>query len=104
MLITLAPGQVPVTFPVWAGASAYHEPAAYSSCSLIVTGGTGAVVKVTAYPVSGALAAESVNFQVQTGQPHVFVPVEPWSHYGVIAVQRLDSKASVPASVTYRTW
>jgi GH25 family lysozyme M1 (1,4-beta-N-acetylmuramidase) len=104
MLITLAPGQVPVTFPVWADAASYKEPAAYSSCSLIVTGGTGAVVKVTAYPTSGALAAESATFQVATGQPHVFVPREPWSHYGVIAVQRLDSKPSVPASATYRTW
>lgn len=104
MLITLAPGQVPVTFPVWADAASYKEPAAYSSCSLIVTGETGAVVKVTAWPTSGALPAESATVAVKTGQPYVFVPKSPWSHYGVIAVQRLDAKSSVPASAAYRTW
>jgi lysozyme len=105
MLITLATSQVPVTFPVWADAASYHEEPAYGSCSLVVTGGDGSVVKVTAYPASGPLvAADSVNIAVQTGKAHVYVPPKPWSAYSVIAVQRLDSKAAVPASVAFRTW
>lgn len=102
MLITLAPGQVPVTFPVWADAGAWKEPAAYSRCSLILTGATGAVVKVTAYPNSGAPVVKTIS--VATGKPYAVVLPGVWSDYASIMLQRLDSKTSVPASAAYRTW
>lgn len=102
MLITLAPGQVPVLFPVWADAAAWHESAAYSNCSLVLAGMTGAVVKVTAYPGKGAPAVSTVS--LMTGVPHPVALPSPWSDYAEIALQRLDSKPSVPASAAYRTW
>jgi GH25 family lysozyme M1 (1,4-beta-N-acetylmuramidase) len=102
MLITLAPGQVPVTFPVWAGAASWHEPAAYSNCSLLLTGYTGAVVKVTAWPDKGAAVTRTIS--LRTGAPYPVVLPGAWSDYATIALQRLDSKTSVPASATYRTW
>jgi GH25 family lysozyme M1 (1,4-beta-N-acetylmuramidase) len=102
MLITLAPGQVPVTFPVWADAGSYKEPAAYSSCSLVLAGYTGAVVKVTAYPGKGAAVTRTVS--LKTGSPYAVVLPGDWSDYAMVALQRLDSKTSVPASATYRTW
>jgi hypothetical protein len=102
MLITLAPGQVPVTFPVWAGAGSYHEPAAYGNCSLVLTGDAGAVVKVTAYPGNGAAVVKTIT--LATGKPYVVVLPGNWSDYASITLQRLDSKTSVPASAAYRTW
>jgi GH25 family lysozyme M1 (1,4-beta-N-acetylmuramidase) len=102
MLITLAPGQAPVTFPVWAHAAAWDEPAPYASCSLVLTGDAGAVVKVTAYPGRGAALTRVVS--LRTGAPYPVVLPGTWSDYAAVALQRLDSKLSVPASATYRTW
>lgn len=102
MLITLAPGQVPVTFPVWASAGSYKEPAAYSNCSLVLTGYAGAVVKVTGYPGEGAPVTRVVT--LKTGVPYPVVLPGDWSGYMSVALQRLDSKSSVPASAAFRTW
>jgi GH25 family lysozyme M1 (1,4-beta-N-acetylmuramidase) len=103
MLITLAPGDVPVTLPVWASAGSYKEPAAYGNCSLVLTGGAGAVVKVTCYGASG-IAPEIFTVTLAGGWPHPVIPARAWSALTVIEVQRLDTKKSVPASATFRTW
>ena len=102
MLVDLHPGSVPVTFPVWADASAWKETPAYSRCSLVLAGRTGAIVKVTAYP--GAGTPEQVICQLASGVPRPFVPSRPWTDYSVIEVQRIDTKASLPASAAFRTW
>lgn len=102
MLIPLAPGQVPVQIPVWADAGAYKEPAAYGSASLILTGGNGAVLKVTLYRHDGTTQAG--NITLANGRPYDVIPVTGWSNVAVAEVQRLDTKAAVPASATFRNW
>ena len=101
MLITLNPGDAPVTIPVWADAAAYKETAAYSRCSLIFTGAAGAVMKATLY---GPAAPEIFTASLQPGKPWTVVPKAAWSAITTIEVQRLDTRKGVPASAAFRTW
>lgn len=101
MLITLNPGDVPVTFPVWANAAGYKEPAAYSDCSLAFTGGSGAVLKATLYGPARPLV---VTAALKDGEPWWVYPRPDWSAYTTIELQRLDTRKGVPASATFRTW
>lgn len=102
MLIAMNPGDTPVTFPVWADAGAYKEPAAYKNVSLIATGGAGAVIRVTLYEGSGASAA--LNHTMSAGHIWAVVPPKPWSSYQVVEVQRTDTKKGTPATAMFRTW
>lgn len=102
MLIQVFPGNPPVSFPVWADAKAYGEPGAYGHCSLRVTGGNGAVVKVTLYSYSGP--PEVFTHTTAEGKVHTIVPKVGWGHLSVVEVQRLDTKHAVGASAVFRTW
>ena len=102
MLVLLTPGQVPVQIPVWADAGAYKEPSAYGSCSLILAGGNGAVVKTTLYHHDGTVQSGSVT--LANGKPYDVIPASGWSAVAVAEVQRLDTKTAVPASATFRNW
>lgn len=101
MLITFAPGDSPVTLPVWANAGGYHETPDYSRCSLIFTGGTGAVMKATLY---GPKTPQIVTASLTAGKAWTVFPMSTWSEYSVIELQRLDTRKGVPASATFRTW
>jgi hypothetical protein len=101
MLITLNPGDTPVTIPVWANAAGYKEPPAYGNCSLIFCGGAGAVLQATLY---GAKTPLVVNAALQPGVPWSVFPRPDWSAVTVIELKRLDTKKGVPASATFRTW
>ncbi|MCW2929870.1 MAG: glycoside hydrolase family 25 [Actinomycetia bacterium] len=102
MLIPLHPGDAPVTLPVWTSAAAWKEQEPYASASLVLTGGNGAVVKVTAY--APGLIDESVTVPLATGTAHPVVLASPWSRLAVVQVQRLDTKAAVPATAAFRNW
>lgn len=101
MLIVLRPGDVPVTLPVWADAGAYKEPSAFGNASLVLTGGAGAVIKATLY---GPKAPEVFTVPLQDGATHAVVPAAGWGAVSVVEVQRLDTKAAVPASACFRNW
>jgi hypothetical protein len=104
MLITLNPGDAPVTFPVWANSAAYEEPAVpYANASLILTGGAGAVLKITFF-YGGAASSQAVTHTLAAGAAFAAVPSQGWHKVSVVEVQRLDTKKGVPASATFRTW
>lgn len=102
MLIQVIPGEPPVSFPVWANAKAYGEPGAYGNCSLRLTGGSGAVVKATLFPPSGA--PEVFTRTMHEGSAQTIVPAHGWDHVEAVEVQRLDTKKAVGASAVFRTW
>lgn len=100
-IIPVAPGDPAVSFPVWADAGAYKEAPAYSRCSLVLAGASGAVVKVTLHDGPHPSA---FNVPLVTGQAHPVVPPRGWSSVGVVEIQRLDTKQGVGATATFRTW
>jgi GH25 family lysozyme M1 (1,4-beta-N-acetylmuramidase) len=101
MLVELTPGQPPVSIPVWAGAYASHEESAYHNCSLVFAGGTGAVVKATVY---GGTKPEIFTSTLADGRTFLVLPKIGWHLCSVVEVQRLDTRTSVGASATFRTW
>lgn len=103
MLLTLRPGDVPVSIPVWADAGIYHEPGAYNNVSLILTGGSGAVVKATFYP-KAAGAPEIQTHPMATGSPVALVPQAGFGAVAEVDLQRLDTKTAVGANAAFRTW
>lgn len=102
MLIELSPGQPPASFPVWAHAIASHEPVPYQYCSLVLTGGAGAVVKVTIWPPTGK--PEIYTPLMAEGKAFVVAPKSGWHSSAVVELQRLDTKGAVGASAVFRTW
>jgi hypothetical protein len=101
-LISLYPRETPVSFPVWAGASAYKEIPAYGNCSLIVTGDAGTVVSVTIYHAEGSPEQHIVT--PSPGKPVPVVPKPDWSACTEVRVHRTDTKAALSASAAFRTW
>lgn len=102
MLMELHPGQPPVSFPVWPHAVAAHEPVPYQYCSLVLTGGPGAVVKVTIF--GGDAKPEIYTPVMAEGRAFPVVPKSGWHAASVVEVQRLDTKQAVGASAVFRTW
>lgn len=103
MLIQLPPGGAPVSFPVWASASSYHERAAYENCSLVLTGDAGAAVKVTLYAYNDD-APQVITANLAPGEPFVIVPRHGWSAVPSAELQRLDTKPALGACAVFRTW
>jgi GH25 family lysozyme M1 (1,4-beta-N-acetylmuramidase) len=102
MIIPLVPGQPPVSFPVWADAAEYKEPAAYASCSLGLAGQTGAVVHVTLHDVKHG--PQTLARALTTGKAVHVVPAHGWSAVTAVDVKRTDTRAAVGASAVFRTW
>lgn len=102
MLFELLAGQAPPSFPVWPHARLAHEPVPYQYCSLVLTGGSGAVVKVTVY--GGAPQPEVLTFTMADGVDVPVIPKVGWPNATVIGLQRLDTKSAVSASAVFRTW
>lgn len=102
MLITLVPGAPPVSFPVWADAADYREPAAYKYCSLGLAGQTGAVVHVTIH--DRAHGTQTATRALTTGHAAHVVPDHGWSSVSAVDIRRTDTKTGIGASAVFRTW
>lgn len=96
VLIEIKPGDVPVHCPVWAGSGAIHAPAAFSHASITLTGGDGAVIKLTKW--SGGKATVTAH-PMRRGQLVVLD-----GDCDIFEVERADKVGSAGACARLVNW